>query len=75
MKQEVGNDATAFDGMWCRVNETEIDLGSMTFETNKYLMSGRMETGNMAASTHSGSIMTTMLALLCILMPTIYRQI
>jgi len=46
MKQEVGNDATAFDGMWCRANGTEIDLGAMTFQPNKYLMSGRMETSN-----------------------------
>ena len=71
MKQEVGDEVTAFDGMWCRVNNTEIDLGSMTFQTQEYLMSGRMETGNEASTVSSRTIVAMILALVCILLPMV----
>lgn len=40
LQQQSSNAATAFDGIFCRVNGSEIDLQRTTFQTTQYLTGG-----------------------------------
>jgi hypothetical protein len=74
MIQEVGDEARAFDGLWCRANESAIDLGAMTFQTAEYLMEGRMETGSSPSIASPGAWMMALPLLLSLFTPHLRKR-
>lgn len=73
MIKEVGNEASAFDGLWCRVNGSAIELGATTFTETKYLMGGKMGSANEAHGNNTNVLFMTALTLLCFSLLLLYR--